>query len=436
MQNTISSDEKSSHKLMPSLRALDMLCLFLAPLAGGAGNYMALFFSSNLHWSTKKIGILLAVMSIAIGASQIPAGVLIDKTTQLKRIVKIALSFLILGWFSILVFPNFYIATTAQVLIGCACAIFMPAVASITLGLVGFKNFDVRLGRNGVFSHAGNALTAIIVAACLAVSGSWSVLVLFIVFAALSIISTSRINRECIDYVYLRKHNDTQQVTHPLLGGFVGLLKTRDSFFFTVAALLYTFADASMLPLMVQRIASTGSRSSNVHVPIALFVTELIMIPVCYVAGKKAQMGRKPLLIISYLFLFIRGFCFSITKDPNILVSLQALDGISAGIFGLMLTLVISDLTKETGRFNATLTTMGMFFTLTNGIANLIFGFTTAKYGYPAAFSAMASCAFAGGFLIWGLVPETLKESEGKEPSDQVSLMPGQNIDDNAKNET
>ncbi len=411
MQNKNPSEEKSSNKLAPSFRSLDMLCLFLAPLAGGAGNYMALFFSSSLHWSTNKIGILLAIMSIAIGVANIPAGVLIDRTSHLKRITIIALGVLILGWFSILVYPNFYVAMVAQVLIGATCAVFMPAVASMTLGLVGFKNFDVRLGRNGVFSHAGNALTALFVAFCLGMSGSWSVLVLFIVFAFLAIIATSRIDRNSIDYNYLHKRTANHIGVHPLLGGFASLLKSKTSIFFTIAALLYTFADASMLPLMVQRIASSGSRSSNVHVPIALFLTELVMIPVCYMAGKRAQLGRKPLLVISYLFLFIRGFCFSLTSDPNALVALQILDGISAGIFGLMLTLVISDLSVDTGRFNATLTTMGMFFTLTNGVSNLIFGFATGKFGYPAAFSIMAVCAALGGILIWTLVPETLKKN-------------------------
>ena len=411
MSNANSSDDKSANKLTSSLRALDLLCLFLAPLAGGAGNYMALFFSSSLHWSTNKIGILLAIMSISIGIAQIPAGVFIDKTSHLKRVIMTALTLLALSWLTILIYPEFYVAMLAQVLIGVTCAIFMPAVASMTLGLVGFKRFDVRLGRNGVFSHAGNSLAAILIALFLAISGSWAVLILFITFAFLAIIATSRINRDSIDYVYLRKHVENHQIAHPLLGGFASLFKSRTSILFTAAALLYTFADASMLPLMVQRIASHGSRASNVHVPLALFLTELIMIPVCYIAGKKAQFGRKKLIIISYIFLFIRGFCFSLTGDPNILVGLQILDGISAGIFGLMLTLVIADFSTETGRFNATLTTMGMLFTLTNGMSNLIFGFATGKFGYPTAFSIMAICAALGGILIWALVPETLKKN-------------------------
>jgi MFS family permease len=388
-----------------------MLCLFLAPIAGGAGNYMTIFFSSYLHWGTNKIGVLLASLSISLAIAQIPAGVLIDKTLKLKKYTITALIIVALAWLLVLVYPHFSVAVAAQVLTGSMCAIFMPAIATISLGLVGFKKFDVRLGRNGVFSHAGNSLTAILVAVCIGFWGSWSLPLLLILFGVFAVFCTIQIKEECIDYVVLRKWTATHQEIHPLLSGFATLLKSHTSRLFTIAALLYTFADASMLPLMVQRIAALNSKSSTIQIPIALFLTELVMIPVCYIAGKRAHLGRKPLIIISYLFLFIRGLCFSYTTDANTLVGLQILDGISAGMFSLMLTLVISDLSIDTGSFNATLTTMGMLFTLTNGLSNLIFGFTTGKLGYSVSFSIMAVAAVLGGILIWTLVPETVKKN-------------------------
>ena len=285
----------------------------------------------------------------------------------------------------------------------------MPAIASVSLALVGLKNFDIRLGRNGVFSHAGNVLTAVFVTACIGMLGVQSILILFIISALLAIVATTQIQSECIDYSHLQKQKEEPQPIHPLLGGFVNLFGSRTSVFFTIAALFYTFADASMLPLMVQRIGHAGSKAASMHVPAALCLTELVMIPVCYIAAKRAPLGRKPLLIISYIFLFIRGFCFSVTSDTNIMLGLQILDGISAGIFGLMLTLVISDLSLNTGRFNTTLTTMGVLFTLTNGISNFAFGVAAGKFGYPLSFNIMAICAVLGWLIIWALVPETAK---------------------------
>ena len=393
-----------------------MLCLFLAPLAGGAGTYMALFFSSSLHWGTGQVGALLAILSISMGLVQIPGGVWIDKTSKLKEIIIAGLGALIIGWSIILIYPYFYTATVAEVLIGCSCALFMPAVASLSLGLVGLKNFDVRLGRNGVFTHLGNVLIAMLISLCIASLSVKFILGLFILFAFIAIAAITQVKSECVDYSHLHKSVEKKVIVHPLLGGFANLVGTKTSAFFTIAALFYTFADASMLPLMAQRIAHVGSKYASMHVPAALFLTEMVMIPVCYVAGKRAYLGRKPLLIIAYIFLFLRGFCFTFATNPDILVGLQVLDGISAGIFGLMLVLVISDLSLNTGRFNATLTTMGVLFTIVNGVAMLLFGLIASKVGYSFAFGTMAACAVIGGLLIWALVPETVKP--GRHPSE------------------
>ena len=364
-----------------------------------------------------RLAFLLASLSISLAAAQIPAGVLIDKVLKLKQIIIIALSILVLGWLALLINPVFYTAVAAEILIGTICAIFMPAIASLSLSLVGLKNFDVRLGRNGVYSHIGNVLTAILVTLGIALASSRSVLVLFIFFALFAIIATLRIDDKFIDYTQLRKGKEKIPLVHSFFGGFTTLLGSRTSILFTIAALSYTFADASMQLLMVQHIVSDGSKAASMHAPIAFCLTELVMIPVCYMASKYAYRGRKPLLIISYIFLFVRGVCFSLISNPDVLVGIQVLDGISAGIFSLMLILVISDLSINTGKFNATLTTMGMLFTLTNGASNLIFGLITGKFGFSIAFSIMAACAACGGILIWTLVPETVKSKLEPSPA-------------------
>ena len=47
-----------------------------------------------------------------------------------------------------------------QVMTGAAGSIFQPAIAAITLGLVGPRAFAKRTGRNEAFNHAGNATAA------------------------------------------------------------------------------------------------------------------------------------------------------------------------------------------------------------------------------------------------------------------------------------
>ena len=45
---------------------------------------------------------------------------------------------------------------------------------------------------------------------------------------------------------------------------------------------------------------------------------------------------------------------YTLTNDPVWLVSVQVLDGIGAGIFGVLSVLIVSDLTAGSGLFNTT----------------------------------------------------------------------------------
>jgi MFS family permease len=62
--------------------------------------------------------------------------------------------------------------------------------------------------------------------------------------------------------------------------------------------------------------------------------------------------GRKPLLITAFAFLALRNGLTVVSHNPWYLISLQALDGVAAGIYGVLLTLITADLARGTGRFN------------------------------------------------------------------------------------
>jgi hypothetical protein len=59
-------------------------------------------------------------------------------------------------------------------------------------------------------------------------------------------------------------------------------------------------------------------------------------------------------LLIGFASLPIRGLLFAFVHKAWLVVAIQILDGIGAGIFGVVAILVIADLTRGTGRFNLT----------------------------------------------------------------------------------
>src|SRR5207248_2425501 len=70
-------------------------------------------------------------------------------------IVMICLSAFILA-----LMPTFVLVFTAEILHGLSAGLLTPAIAAISLGLVGRRAMSVRTGRNYRFDAAGNALTA------------------------------------------------------------------------------------------------------------------------------------------------------------------------------------------------------------------------------------------------------------------------------------
>ena len=89
---------------------------------------------------------------------------------------------------------------------------------------------------------------------------------------------------------------------------------------------------------------------------------------------------------------------------------LQILDGVGAGIFGVVSVLVIADLTEGTGRFNLTLgaisTAVGIGASLSQGIAGSI----VHHFGSNTGFLFLAAVAAAAFGVLYFLMPETRDE--------------------------
>ena len=60
----------------------------------------------------------------------------------------------------------------------------------------------------------------------------------------------------------------------------------------------------------------------------------------------------RPLLLLGFAALPIRGVLFMVVTDPQLLVAVQVLDGICAAVFGVLVPLTIADITRGTGRYN------------------------------------------------------------------------------------
>ena len=122
---------------------------------------------------------------------------------------------------------------------------------------------------------------------------------------------------------------------------------------FSASVVLFHFANAAMLPLAGQKLSHGHDRGAAGYMSACIIAAQLVMVPVALLASRLAvSWGRRPVFLIGFAVLPVRGVLYTMTSSPYALVAIQLLDGIGAGIFGVVGTLVIADLTRGTGRFN------------------------------------------------------------------------------------
>lgn len=334
-----------------SLNALDWLNFFLAALLTGFGPVIALHLAGH-QWDPANIGLVLTVSGLTGLLAQVPAGDLIDRVRSKLLLVGTAIAAVTLALLMLGLRPDAPFVFTAAVIQGIAGSVLGPGIAAISLGLVGNDALAERLGRNQRFASVG-ALTA---AAAVGVVGYLlSTEAIFFVSAALALpilLALFRIHAGDIDYCWScgASHENSDQ---PQRVSRIVLFKDHRLLIFAACLFLFQLANASILPLIAERLVHVAGRSS-LPITSALIVVPQIIVALMapWVGRTAATWGRRPLLLIGLGAVPLRAALFALTADPALLAGSQVLDGLSGATLGVLTALVIADLTKGTGRFN------------------------------------------------------------------------------------
>jgi MFS family permease len=362
----------------------------------------------------------MTIAGIAGLIAQTPAGALIDRTHR-KRAIVIAGALAVTGSCLLLPFvSNFYVVAATQSLAGIAGAVFPPALAAITLGVVGPKLFAKRIGRNEGFNHAGNAVSAAIAGATAYVFGPVVVFWLMAALAALSIGAMLMVPADAIDDDLARGLDDGAEDKDEQPSGLSALLQNRDLMLFALLAAIFHLSNAAMLTSVGQLLTKlAGKESATSLIAVCIVAAQLVMVPVAIFVGAKADaIGRKPIFLAAFGVLAVRGLLYTLSDNPLWLVGVQLLDGVGAGIYGALFPIVVADLTRGTGRFNvsqgAVATAQGLGASFSATLAGLII----VASGYAAAFLVLAGIAAAGFALYLVAMPETLRYASAESPAE------------------
>jgi predicted MFS family arabinose efflux permease len=276
----------------------------------------------------------------------------------------------------------------------------------MSLGIVGRGAFDIRQGRNQTFNSAGNVMAAVSMGLLGYLVSNRSIFFFVVALAVPTILVLFMIRPAEIDYELARGANDGEK------GGKVEsvrvLFQDRPLVLFLVCAVMFHFANAAMLPLLGEMLAKGHGRSSMMFMSACVVTTQFVITLLASWSGRKAgTWGRKPLLLIAFGVLPIRGVLYTLTSNTILLVAIQTLDGVGAGIFGVVSVLVIADLTRGTGRFNLTLGAITTAVGIGASLSQVIAGSIVHHAGSSAGFLFLAGVAATAFAILYFFMPET-----------------------------
>jgi predicted MFS family arabinose efflux permease len=392
----------------PSVRTLcglDWLNFFLADVQTGIGPFLAIYLA-GYGWNEQCVGIALTVGGIAGILSQTPAGALVDRLRSKRALIAVGIVALAAGALLIALVPTFWSVMSAQVLIGGTSSIFGPAICAVSLGIVGRQLFDRRQGRNQTFNSAGNVVAAVSMGLLGYFISNRSIFFFVLVCALPTILTLLVIRPEEIDYELARGGKKDHEDGEPV--GTRALLKDRTLFIFLVCAVMFHFANAAMLPLLGEMLAKGQGRSSMMFMSACVVTTQLVVTLIASWTGQKAgSWGRKPLLLIAFGALPVRAALYTLTHNTDALVAIQILDGVAAGIFGVVSVLVIADLTQGSGRFNLTLGAISTAVGIGASLSQVVAGSIVHHFGSKPGFLFLAAVASAAFGILYLFMPET-----------------------------
>jgi predicted MFS family arabinose efflux permease len=163
-----------------------------------------------------------------------------------------------------------------------------------------------------------------------------------------------------------------------------------------------------MLPLMASVVTTRSSQWAPVLIAGCIIVPQAIVALASPWVGRKAQQwGRRPLLLLGFAALAIRGLLFAVVSDPYLLVAVQVFDGVTAAVFAVMVPLIVADVAFGSGHFNLAQGIVGTATGIGASLSTVLAGYASDKFGSGTAFTGLAAVAATGLVLIWFVMPET-----------------------------
>lgn len=280
-----------------------------------------------------------------------------------------------------------------------------------------------QFGRNQSFNSAGNVFAALAVAATSRILGPRTIFLVALALAVPTWIALAAIPARRIDYARARGAGQdsaaAQADLHISAASAVFADRVLLSFF--VCAGLFHLANAAMLPQLGEMLSRHQARSAAAFMSACIIVTQVVITCTAPGIAKLAsRTGRRPLLLIGFGVLPVRGLLYTLATGFVPLIAIQIFDGVANAIFGVVSMLVVADRTRGTGRFNLIQGGLATMVGIGAALSTTVGGSLIQHFSYRVSFLGLAGIALVAFTLMWFTVPETLN----REPAEELAPQP------------
>lgn len=388
-----------------SMRGLDIVSLSIAGVQTGWGPFIAAFLTIH-KWTQADIGLALSVGTLTGIISQLPAGMLVDRMRSKQFACAIATVAIAGGALLIAIMPTLPLVLVAEALHGFASCMLTPGIAAMSVILIGSGVVGERLGRNARFAAIGNGAAAAIMGLSGKLLPTASV---FWLAAALGVPALYALRMIRLPRSPSRIANNGVRDKTPMFPWAV--IRDRRLLIFAACAVLFFLSNAAMLPLAASEATMRASSGANAIIAACIVVPQILVACLSPLVGRMAELfGRRPVLLLGFAALPLRGLLLATTPPPALLIPIQALDGVSAAVFGVMLPLVTADITRRSGHFNLAMSAVGLAAGLGATISTLAAGTAADALGSRDAFLGLSACGAVAAAVVWFVMPETRQD--------------------------
>jgi MFS family permease len=389
-----------------SLRGLDWFIFFLADVQTGFGPFVAVYLTTQ-KWTQVEIGLVLSIGGIVGLIGQMPGGAIVDAVRSERLVAGIAVAAIAVSALGFAGWPILPVVMGAATLHAAASCVLGPAIAAISLGLVGPFAIGERLGRNARYASLGNGVAAAVMGTCGYYLSSRSVFIVTCLLATPALLALSRIREHEVDCN--RAHGTVvREVPDAGATSVFRLIRRRPLLIFALSVLLLQLANAAMLPLMAGVVTTRSTEWAPVLIAACIIVPQAIVALTSPSVGRFAQaFGRRPLLLLGFAALAIRGLLFATVKDPYVLVAVQVFDGVTAAVFSVMTPLIVADVAFGSGHFNFAQGIVGTATGIGASLSTVLAGYAADRFGDSVAFLGLGAIAAIALVMVWSVMPET-----------------------------